>query len=130
MRVPPRPYNNIFVPPSSSLLRGGEGARCAEGDSHGEGSDDGDETRDADAIRGLRPCARSPPPPDPFMAPSLGLPVLRGSPPLDPDLKEGEEEEEDSDEFVGSLVLDFRGSENSVASARDSGLSPGGSLGE
>ena len=65
------------------------------------------------------------------MAPSLGLPVQRGSPPLDPDRKEGEEEEEeDSDEFVGSLVLDFRGSENSVASARDSGLSPGGSLGE
>ena len=56
--------------------------------------------------------------------------MLRGSPPLDPDLKEGEEEEEDSDEFVGSLVLDFRGSENSVASARDSRLSPGGSFGE
>ena len=135
MRVPPRPYNNAFAPPSSSLLPGGEGARRTEGEDYGDCSDDmasdggSDVSVDA-AIKGLVPSAPNPPPPDPFTAPSLGLPVQRGSPPLNSDLEEGEEEEEDSDEFVGSLVLDFRGSENSVASARDSRLSPGGSLGE
>ena len=134
MRVPPRPYKNAFEPPSSSLQQDGEGTRRAEGEDKDNGSDDkasdggGDVSVDA-AIKGLLPSSPTPPPPRPFMSPSLGLPVRRGGQ-LDADVEVlEEEEEEDSDEFVGSLVLDFRGSENSVASARDR-ISPCGSLGE